>query len=136
MKYENYRHIALQIKSPSLAVIGSACDFRYGWFVPARLAQHPITNLSTTVQETDRDRPFQPVKETDLPFYRYKKHLGLDVNVKNARVRARAEYAHNAIPVVCGGGNCSCYPHCRPDSFNSRGGREMIEVFRSEVVRG
>ena len=26
-----------------------------------------------------------------LPFYRYNKHLGLDVNIKNARVRARAE---------------------------------------------
>jgi hypothetical protein len=59
---------ALQIKSTSLALIGSACDFRYKWFVPANwLAQHPITNLSTTVpvQEIDRDRPFQPVKETD-----------------------------------------------------------------------
>jgi hypothetical protein len=65
MKNANYSYIALQIKSTSLAVIGSACDFRYGWFVPA---QHPITNLSTTVpvQGIDRDRPFQPVKETDL----------------------------------------------------------------------
>jgi hypothetical protein len=38
-----------------------------------------------------------------LPFYRYKKHLGLDVNVKNARVRARAEVScgrYDAIP--CG----------------------------------
>jgi hypothetical protein len=59
--------------------------------------------------------------------------------VKNARVRARAEVRrHNAIPVVCvyGDRDCSCYPHCRPDPFNSRGGREMIEVFRSEVIRG
>jgi hypothetical protein len=47
-----------------------------------------------------------------LPFYRCKKHLGLDVNVKNARVRARAEVSrYNAIPfVVCGDGNCNCYP--------------------------
>ena len=38
-----------------------------------------------------------------LPFYRYKKHLGLDVNVKKARVRARAEVSYgrfckDAIP--------------------------------------
>jgi hypothetical protein len=74
-----------------------------------------------------------------LPFYRYKKHLGLDVNVKNARVRAPAEVTcgvYNAIPCVVGGGNCSFYPRCRPDSFNSQGGREVIEVFRSEVIRG
>jgi hypothetical protein len=32
--------------------------------------------------------------------------------VKNARVRARAEVSrYNAIPfVVCGDGNCNCYP--------------------------
>jgi len=40
----------------------------------------------------------------------YKEQLGLDANIKNARVRARAKYAHNAIPVVCGDGNCSRYP--------------------------
>ena len=65
-----------------------------------------------------------------LPFYRYKKHLGLDVNVKNARVRARAEVRrHNAIPVVCmyGYRDCSCYPHSRLDSFNSRGCRGFFK---------
>jgi hypothetical protein len=42
----------------------------------------------------------------------YKEYLGLDVNVKNARVRARAEISfgrYNAIPVY-GGWNCSRYP--------------------------
>jgi hypothetical protein len=48
-----------------------------------------------------------------LPFCRYKKHPGLDVNVKNARVRARAEVScghYKAIPMVCGGRNCIHYP--------------------------
>ena len=75
-----------------------------------------------------------------LPFYRYKKHLGLDVNIKNARVRARAEVScgrYNAIPVVCGDGNYSCYPHSRPDSFNSRGGRGFsnTEVNEDDISR-
>lgn len=49
---------------------------------------------------------FEPVG-TDQRFYRCKKHLGLDVNVKNARVRARAEVSWYAIPyAVCGDGNC------------------------------
>jgi hypothetical protein len=57
-----------------------------------------------------------PIKVICQRFYRYKKHLGLDVNVKNARVRARAEVScgYIAIPVLCGGRNCvsgrSCYP--------------------------
>jgi len=49
-----------------------------------------------------------------LPFYRYKKHPGLDVNIKNARVRARAEVScghYDAIPMVCGDRNCVHYPH-------------------------
>ena len=40
-----------------------------------------------------------------LPFYRYKKHLGLDVNIKNARVRARAEVSrgrYDVFPCVVG----------------------------------
>lgn len=59
--------------------------------------------------------------------------------VKNARVEARAKVRrHNVIPVVCvyRDRDYSCYPHCRPDSFNSQSGREVIEVFRSEVIRG
>jgi hypothetical protein len=40
-----------------------------------------------------------------------KELLGLDVNIKNARVRARAGVRRrNAIPVVCGYRDCSCYP--------------------------
>ena len=49
-----------------------------------------------------------------LPFYRYKKHLALIVNIKNARVRPRAEVScghYKAIPMVCGGRNCIHYPH-------------------------
>jgi hypothetical protein len=52
-----------------------------------------------------------------LPFYRYKKHLGLDVNIKNARVRARAEDScgcYDAIPCVVVGGReyVSCFYPC------------------------
>jgi hypothetical protein len=64
-----------------------------------------------------------------LPFYRYKKHLSLDVNVKNARVRARAGVScvrYNAIP-LCGGVrdySRFLYPLCGPDSdFKSTGDR-------------
>lgn len=42
----------------------------------------------------------------------YKEHPGLMVNIKNARVRARAEVSfgrYNAI-LVYGGWNCSRYP--------------------------
>jgi hypothetical protein len=63
-----------------------------------------------------------------LPFYRYKKHLHLKSRlsqiIKNASVGTEAEVTcgrYNAIPCVVGGGNCSFYPHCRPDSFNSQG---------------
>jgi hypothetical protein len=63
-----------------------------------------------------------------LPFYRYKKHPGLDVNVKNARVRARAEVRrHNAIQVVCGDKDCSCY---YPRGLSSVGGTNNKGVFR------
>jgi len=68
-----------------------------------------------------------------LPFYRYKKHLGLDVNVKNARVRARAEMVcrYNVIPLVCGDGNCNDIPEMYPIlSTKSRGDREMTEVIK------
>jgi hypothetical protein len=73
-----------------------------------------------------------------LPFYRYKKHLGLGVNVKNARVRARAEISggrYNAIPLVCGDGNC--YPRGVSDfQFTKSHGREMTEVFKYIGARG
>lgn len=52
-----------------------------------------------------------PIKVIGHRFYRYKKHL--DVNVKDARVRARAEVTcgrYNAISLVCGGRDCSRYP--------------------------
>jgi len=42
MKYANYILIALQIKSTSLAVIGSACDFRYGWIDHFSLSRRQI----------------------------------------------------------------------------------------------
>ncbi len=61
-----------------------------------------------------------------LPFYRYKKHLGLDVNVKNARVRARAQACrYNVIPIL-EDGNYNCYPRGVPDS-TFRGGRKIFK---------
>ena len=43
-----------------------------------------------------------------LPFYRYKKHLGLDVNIKNAstcEVEA-VVLRSNTFPCLCGGRKC------------------------------
>jgi len=64
-----------------------------------------------------------------LPFYRYKKHLALIVNIKNARVRPRAEVScYNAIPVVCGDRDCSRYPSSLSIGGINKGVRDVYTM--------
>lgn len=68
-----------------------------------------------------------------LPFYRCKKHLGLDVNVKNSSVCETEEVSCRDTISFCGdgGGDCGRYPKVVSNSI-FRGG-QLIDAQRAGI---